>query len=223
MIYITNRRNQNDFLIHHGIKGQKWGVRRFQNEDGSLTPAGRERYGYGDGRKESAREALDNNGSRYSNPVDYIRAITQDCLSTSIGFEYLIKDMERDPSIRKRLDDAAELGVKVLKLRGADLGYDTYMLDSEDRESLKDWFLWEDQTIGLPMIADLVNQGYTTKQINKLIDICESKKKDWYTMNADEKLENEQANIAMFDVHYGNYKNLLKEFAQECEQVKKGG
>ena len=32
-------------LTHHGIKGQKWGLRRFQNPDGSLTPAGRERYG----------------------------------------------------------------------------------------------------------------------------------------------------------------------------------
>lgn len=33
-----------DFLEHHGIKGQKWGVRRYQNEDGSLTPEGRVRY-----------------------------------------------------------------------------------------------------------------------------------------------------------------------------------
>lgn len=31
-------------LQHHGIKGMKWGVRRFQTKDGSLTPAGKKRY-----------------------------------------------------------------------------------------------------------------------------------------------------------------------------------
>ena len=35
-------------LKHYGIKGMKWGVRRFQNSDGSLTSEGRKRYGSGD-------------------------------------------------------------------------------------------------------------------------------------------------------------------------------
>ena len=35
----------NNELYHHGVKGQKWGIRRYQNEDGSLTSAGKERYG----------------------------------------------------------------------------------------------------------------------------------------------------------------------------------
>lgn len=34
---------QNEYLSHHGVKGQKWGVRRYQNYDGSLTSAGRKR------------------------------------------------------------------------------------------------------------------------------------------------------------------------------------
>lgn len=33
-----------DSLMHHGIKGQKWGVRRFQNKDGTLTKSGKIRY-----------------------------------------------------------------------------------------------------------------------------------------------------------------------------------
>lgn len=39
---------QEDYLAHHGILGQKWGVRRYQNYDGSLTAKGRERRGLGE-------------------------------------------------------------------------------------------------------------------------------------------------------------------------------
>ena len=42
--YRASFSQREDSLSHHGIKGQKWGVRRFQYENGSYTPEGRERY-----------------------------------------------------------------------------------------------------------------------------------------------------------------------------------
>ena len=43
------------YLAHHGIKGQKWGVRRYQNEDGTLTAEGREHYSWGKNDYQSLR------------------------------------------------------------------------------------------------------------------------------------------------------------------------
>lgn len=45
---------ENNSLSHWGIKGMKWGQRRYQNKDGSLTPAGKKRY---DSMSEDARVA----------------------------------------------------------------------------------------------------------------------------------------------------------------------
>ena len=44
-MYIQKNGDELDELYHHGILGQTWGVRRYQNKDGSLTKAGLKRYG----------------------------------------------------------------------------------------------------------------------------------------------------------------------------------
>ena len=86
-------REYSDYLCHYGIKGQKWGERRYQNSDGSLTPEGRQRYSVGyssfgstkllgpNGKKVSGsnrkriekRMAKDLKTNRDENPQDYLR------------------------------------------------------------------------------------------------------------------------------------------------------
>ena len=60
MAYITTNSYRplqyQDFLEHHGIIGQKWGVRRFQNLDGSYTLAGKERYSKAGAARENKEE-----------------------------------------------------------------------------------------------------------------------------------------------------------------------
>lgn len=52
------------YLEHHGIKGMKWGVRRFQNKDGSYTNEGKRRYG------SAAKQLTSSPKSRYANMTD---------------------------------------------------------------------------------------------------------------------------------------------------------
>ena len=46
----------NDFIMHYGVSGQKWGIRRYQNADGTLTPEGMARYGISDGKNKTERQ-----------------------------------------------------------------------------------------------------------------------------------------------------------------------
>ena len=60
-------------LYHHGIKGQKWGVRRFTNEDGSLTPAGEERYGISNEKMKAFTDAYRKRYDDWDGPTDAAR------------------------------------------------------------------------------------------------------------------------------------------------------
>lgn len=60
----------NNELYHHGVKGMRWGVRRYQNSDGSLTNAGRRRYGDdGNSAHRSGSRSVSRSGSKAKNAV----------------------------------------------------------------------------------------------------------------------------------------------------------
>ena len=56
-------------LMHYGVPKQKHGVRRYQNEDGSLTPDGRIHYGVGEGRDKSGRFPYNSGDNPYTTPA----------------------------------------------------------------------------------------------------------------------------------------------------------
>ena len=56
---------EEEYLAHHGVKNQRWGIRRFQNPDGSLTAAGKLRYSVG-------------NGGRFIRNKEYVKTLSDD-------------------------------------------------------------------------------------------------------------------------------------------------
>lgn len=79
-----------DELYHHGIKGQKWGVRRYQNPDGSLTAAGKKRHN-SDNVNKMSNEELRQKVNRMNNEQRYIE-LTK---SSSSSVSKVADDVER--------------------------------------------------------------------------------------------------------------------------------
>lgn len=77
-----------DYLEHHGIMGQKWGVRRYQNEDGTLTEEGKARYN--DGRettiKGTGKAAAENVKSVGKNTATAVKSTGKQVATTTKDF-----------------------------------------------------------------------------------------------------------------------------------------
>lgn len=85
-------------LAHHGVKGMRWGHRRFQNADGSLTPAGRQRYA--DNPKESRKtKRLQKAVDSVDNDIASFRPHERDGIKTRSGKTVMTSEDVKD-SIR---------------------------------------------------------------------------------------------------------------------------
>lgn len=74
-------------MAHHGVKGQKWGVRKYQNMDGSLTEAGRKHYGYG-----AAKKKHGDTGENEVAADESSKKIAQITKSYEFNKEYTLRD-----------------------------------------------------------------------------------------------------------------------------------
>lgn len=97
-----------DYLEHHGIKGQKRGIRRYQNEDGSLTTEGRIRYGFSD-------KTLQRGLNEQSFANEHNRAEAERYKRKAEKREMKGKDSTKYREAEKRYSDAAKKGDRTVK------------------------------------------------------------------------------------------------------------
>lgn len=76
------------YLAHHGIKGMRWGVRRYQNEDGTLTALGRKHYDYGSAKL----SRLQKKSARFDRDIESLKPYENTGISTKKGKMVLTSD-----------------------------------------------------------------------------------------------------------------------------------
>ena len=115
-----------NYIKHHGIKGQKWGVRRFQNKDGSLTAKGKKRYN--DDEYDEEREALEKENARRAG-VKYVRKTKKEREEEDAENERIFNArLEKDTAAQKRTEDRMKEIDKKLQAK-----YDLSSMDDLDK------------------------------------------------------------------------------------------
>ena len=150
-------------LYHYGVKGMKWGVRRYQNKDGSLTTAGKKRRIAKEASnyyKKEAAKREQSSASRLSEINDILNNVQSDKMSAD-KIDALFRELSAiEGSVRtlkdrsKEIDRMSKLGKryiqeyvknvpvdKILKAYSDDYAYYQYNIKGD-----KEWLLnWDDK------------------------------------------------------------------------------
>lgn len=155
---------ENDELYHHGIRGQKWGRRRYQNKDGSLTPAGKKRYDKEMDKLKAEKKKLVNE-SRTKKKLDKLDQMRSDVntLKKKNKGENTNETNETPEAKRARLlksTDAKELYENKDLLTTNELNERINRIDTEAR--LKSKISEEHAKTGMEYINDKMRKGSDT-------------------------------------------------------------
>lgn len=183
--YATDPYDPETTAEQHGIIGQKWGIRRYQYADGSLTPEGRARYGNGAGRRSNDATVQGSKKLNYSlkkeEYEDRMKQIQDDAKKVNGGLSAALFAQNRDNNcaycstayeLRRRGYDvkAAEsiagvdlIGHPDLMFKGAKANL---LVDNTDYKKDKNgnYILDKDGEKQLTFSAQLFNKGGITKQ-----------------------------------------------------------
>lgn len=97
----------NEYLQHHGILGQRWGIRRYRNRDGSLTNAGRLRYRSDTDHDSDYDSPSKGNGKKNSADVERRKKIIKRAAITAVAATsiYLLRKKKIDAFVERKIGD----------------------------------------------------------------------------------------------------------------------
>lgn len=189
-----------NYLAHYGTRGMKRGVwggngKKYQNH--AVYARFDKRYKRKPSNNSSDEQLLE-------------RAIND--LGDDITLSY--RTYATNPTVKQNWNKAADVGLKALHLND---NFDKQAFDGASKQENREWFLFEDQTIGLPQIAYLMaNKGYTADQCNRLMKYASNLLSNKSATYSPEKQE------ILFYLSEANLGNSFFDFANGCDSVLNG-
>lgn len=155
-------------LEHSGILGMKWGIRRYQNADGSLTPAGKERYA-------KERSKLDSKYGITKKQGDYIKGRSAKAKREAEESKKKSKadDKDNKTDISTMSNDDIRKALERMDLEKKYLA----AITPKQTEQAESYFLKYAKKFGTKLLDEAVNQG-STKLVNAILSAPEKAKKE---------------------------------------------